>query len=132
MTKIDGKASDLLAALLAEPEAMVDVNPPETLKPTTAEELQQKLEYFLILDSLGELLQKIRKSRGLTVREMAREVQKSPGRISQIEGTRDRIELKTLAEYANELGYDVQIALIPRNDRQPALFAPIPLSQASA
>ena len=132
MTKIDGKASDLLAALLAEPEAMVDVNPPETLKPTTAEELQQKLEYFLILDSLGELLQKIRNSRGLTVREMAREVQKSPGRISQIEGTRDRIELKTLAEYANELGYDVQIALIPRNDRQPALFAPIPLSQANA
>lgn len=132
MTKIDDKASDLLAALLAEPEAMVDVNPPETLKPTTAEELQQKLEYFLIVDSLGELLQKIRNSRGLTVREMAREVQKSPGRISQIEGTRDRIELKTLAEYANELGYDVQIALIPRNDRQPALFAPIPLSQASA
>jgi ribosome-binding protein aMBF1 (putative translation factor) len=128
MTKIDGKVSDLLAAILAEPEAMVDANTPETLNPTTAEELQQKLEYFLILDSLGELLQKIRSDRGLTVREMAREVQKSPGRISQIEGTRDRIELKTLAQYANELGYDVQIALVPRNDREPALFAPIPLS----
>ena len=128
MTKIDGKVSDLLAAILAEPEAMVDANTPETLKPTTVEELQQKLEYFLILDSLGELLQKIRSDRGLTVREMAREVQKSPGRISQIEGTRDRIELKTLAQYANELGYDVQIALVPRNDRKPALFAPIPLS----
>ena len=128
MTKIDGKVSDLLAAILAEPEAMVDANTPETLKPTTVEELQQKLEYFLILDSLGELLQKIRSDRGLTVREMAREVQKSPGRISQIEGTRDRIELKTLAQYANELGYDVQIALVPRNDREPALFAPIPLS----
>ena len=128
MTKIDGKVSDLLAAILAEPEAMVDANTSETLKPTTAEELQQKLEYFLILDSLGELLQKIRSDRGLTVREMAREVQKSPGRISQIEGTRDRIELKTLAQYANELGYDVQIALVPRNDREPALFAPIPLS----
>lgn len=128
MTKIDGKVSDLLAAILAEPEAMVDANTPETLKPTTVEELQQKLEYFLILESLGELLQKIRSDRGLTVREMAREVQKSPGRISQIEGTRDRIELKTLAQYANELGYDVQIALVPRNDREPALFAPIPLS----
>lgn len=128
MTKIDGKVSDLLAAILAEPEAMVDANTPENLNPTTAEELQQKLEYFLILDSLGELLQKIRSDRGLTVREMAREVQKSPGRISQIEGTRDRIELKTLAQYANELGYDVQIALVPRNDREPALFAPIPLS----
>lgn len=128
MTKIDGKVSDLLAAILAEPEAMVDANTPENLKPTTVEELQQKLEYFLILDSLGELLQKIRSDRGLTVREMAREVQKSPGRISQIEGTRDRIELKTLAQYANELGYDVQIALVPRNDREPALFAPIPLS----
>jgi ribosome-binding protein aMBF1 (putative translation factor) len=128
MTKIDGKVSDLLVAILAEPEAMVDANTPETLNPTTAEELQQKLEYFLILDSLGELLQKIRSDRGLTVREMAREVQKSPGRISQIEGTRDRIELKTLAQYANELGYDVQIALVPRNDREPALFAPIPLS----
>ncbi|MCC3471932.1 MAG: helix-turn-helix transcriptional regulator [Microcoleus sp. PH2017_15_JOR_U_A] len=128
MTKIDGKVSDLLAAILAEPEAMVNANTPETLKPTTAEELQQKLEYFLILDSLGELLQKIRSDRGLTVREMAREVQKSPGRISQIEGTLDRIELKTLAQYANELGYDVQIALVPRNDREPALFAPIPLS----
>lgn len=128
MTKIDGKVSDLLAAILAEPEAMVNANTPENLKPTTAEELQQKLEYFLILDSLGELLQKIRSDRGLTVREMAREVQKSPGRISQIEGTRDRIELKTLAQYANELGYDVQIALVPRNDREPALFAPIPLS----
>lgn len=128
MTKIDGKVSDLLAAILAEPEAMVDANTPETLKPTTVEELQQKLEYFLILDSLGELLQKIRSDRGLTVREMAREVQKSPGRISQIEGTLDRIELKTLAQYANELGYDVQIALVPRNDREPALFAPIPLS----
>lgn len=128
MTKIDGKVSDLLAAILAEPEAMVDANTPETLKPTTVEELQQKLEYFLILDSLGELLQKICSDRGLTVREMAREVQKSPGRISQIEGTRDRIELKTLAQYANELGYDVQIALVPRNDREPALFAPIPLS----
>ncbi|MCP2727182.1 helix-turn-helix domain-containing protein [Limnofasciculus baicalensis] len=128
MTKIDGKVSDLLAAILAESEAMVDTNPPETLNPTTVEELQQKLEYFLILDSLGELLQKIRSDRGLTVREMAREVQKSPGRISQIEGTRDRIELKTLAQYANELGYDVQIALVPRNDREPALFAPIPLS----
>lgn len=127
MTKIDGKVSDLLAAILAEPEAMVDANT-ENLKPTTVEELQQKLEYFLILDSLGELLQKIRSDRGLTVREMAREVQKSPGRISQIEGTRDRIELKTLAQYANELGYDVQIALVPRNDREPALFAPIPLS----
>jgi hypothetical protein len=128
MTKIDGKVSDLLAAILAEPEAMVDANTPENLKPTTVEELQQKLEYFLILDSLGELLHKIRSDRGLTVREMAREVQKSPGRISQIEGTRDRIELKTLAQYANELGYDVQIALVPRNDREPALFAPIPLS----
>ena len=128
MTKIDGKVSDLLAAILAEPEAMVDANTPENLNPTTAEELQQKLEYFLILDSLGELLRKIRSDRGLTVREMAREVQKSPGRISQIEGTRDRIELKTLAQYANELGYDVQIALVPRNDRKPALFAPIPLS----
>ena len=128
MTKIDGKVSDLLAAILAEPEAMVDANTPKNLKPTTVEELQQKLEYFLILDSLGELLQKIRSDRGLTVREMAREVQKSPGRISQIEGTRDRIELKTLAQYANELGYDVQIALVPRNDREPALFAPIPLS----
>lgn len=128
MTKIDGKVSDLLAAILTEPEAMVDTNPPETLNQTTVEELQQKLEYFLILDSLGELLQKIRSDRGLTVREMAREMQKSPGRISQIEGTRDRIELKTLAQYANELGYDVQIALVPRNDREPALFAPIPLS----
>lgn len=128
MTKIDGKVSDLLAAILAEPEAMVDANTPESLKPTTVEELQQKLEYFLILDSLGELLHKIRSDRGLTVREMAREVQKSPGRISQIEGTLDRIELKTLAQYANELGYDVQIALVPRNDREPALFAPIPLS----
>ena len=128
MTKIDGKVSDLLAAILAEPETMVDANTPENLKPTTVEELQQKLEYFLILDSLGELLQKIRSDRGLTVREMAREVQKSPGRISQIEGTRDRIELKTLAQYANELGYDVQIALVPRNDREPALFALIPLS----
>ncbi len=128
MKKIDGKVSDLLAAILAEPEAMVDANTPENLNPTTAEELQQKLEYFLILDSLGELLRKIRSDRGLTVREMAREVQKSPGRISQIEGTRDRIELKTLAQYANELGYDVQIALVPRNDREPALFAPIPLS----
>lgn len=128
MTKIDAKVSDLLAAILAEPEAMVYANTPETLKPTTVEELQQKLEYFLILDSLGELLQKIRSDRGLTVREMAREVQKSPGRISQIEGTLDRIELKTLAQYANELGYDVQIALVPRNDREPALFAPIPLS----
>ncbi|NJL68298.1 MAG: hypothetical protein HC894_19280 [Microcoleus sp. SM1_3_4] len=76
MTKIDGKVSDLLAAILAEPEAMVDANTPDTLNPTTAEELQQKLEYFLILDSLGELLQKIRSDRGLTVREMAREVQK--------------------------------------------------------
>ena len=101
---------------------MVNVNTPEDLKPTTLEELQQKLEYFLILDSLGELLQKIRSDRGLTVREMARQVQKSPGRISQIEGTRDRIELKTLAQYANELGYDVQIALVPRNDREPATF----------
>lgn len=128
MTKIDGKVSDLLAAILAEPEVMVNVNTPEDLKPTTLEELQQKLEYFLILDSLGELLHKIRSDRGLTVREMAREVQKSPGRISQIEGTRDRIELKTLAQYANELGYDVQIALVPRNDRKPALFALIPLS----
>lgn len=128
MTKIDGKVSDLLAVILAEPEAMVDANTPENLKPITVEELQQKLEYFLILDSLGELLQKIRSDRGLTVREMAREVQKSPGRISQIEGTRDRIELKTLAQYANELGYDVQIALVPRNDREPALFALIPLS----
>ena len=128
MTKIDGKVSDLLAAILAEPEAMVEIDSPETLNPTMAEELQQKLEYFLILDSLGELLQKIRSDRGLTVREMAREVQKSPGRISQIEGTLDRIELKTLAQYANELGYDVQIALVPRNDREPALFAPIPLS----
>ncbi|MEG4576342.1 helix-turn-helix transcriptional regulator [Microcoleus sp. N3A4] len=128
MKKIDGKVSGLLAAILGEPEAMVEIDPPETLNPTTAEELQQKLEYFLILDSLGELLQKIRSDRGLTVREMAREVQKSPGRISQIEGTRDRIELKTLAQYANELGYDVQIALVPRNDREPALFAPIPLS----
>ena len=128
MTKIDGKVSDLLAAILAEPEVMVNVNTSEKLNPTTAEELQQKLEYFLILDSLGELLQKIRSDRGLTVREMAREVQKSPGRISQIEGTRDRIELKTLAQYANELGYDVQIALVPRNDREPALFALIPLS----
>ncbi len=90
MTKIDGKVSDLLAAILAEPEAMVDTNPPETLNPTTADELQQKLEYFLILDSWGELLQKIRSDRGLIVREMAREVQKSPGRISQIEGTRDK------------------------------------------
>ncbi|NET59153.1 MAG: hypothetical protein F6K47_24330 [Symploca sp. SIO2E6] len=49
MTKIDGQVSDLLAEILAEPEAMVKANIPETLNSTAAEELQQKFKYSSLL-----------------------------------------------------------------------------------
>ena len=79
----------------------------------SVEQLAATVESGYLVQTIGELLEKARQARGLGKRELARQLKTSHGRISKIEQS-DNLELKSLLEVAQSLGYDLSISLLPQ------------------
>lgn len=75
--------------------------------------LASALFQTVVLHELGELLTQARKDQGLTVRDMAERLGVKHPRVVQLE-QQDNLELTTLYQYAQALGYGVEIALVPK------------------
>lgn len=76
-------------------------------------QLAATVESGYLAQTVGELLEKARQTRGLGKRELARRIGTSHGRVSKIEQS-ENIELKSLLEVASSLGYDLSISLLPQ------------------
>lgn len=77
------------------------------------EKLGATVEAGYLAQTVGELLEKARQTRGLGKRELARRLETTHGRISKLEQS-DNIELKSLFAVAQSLGYDLSIGLLPQ------------------
>ena len=77
-------------------------------------DLLETVERGYIASKIGDLLEQARKQRKIGKRELARALQTSHGRISALEKA-DNLELKSITVVAAELGFDVQISLIPKD-----------------
>lgn len=104
-------------AALAQARAMGEgpVVPAKPVKVPQAEveDLEAIVEEGYLAQTVGELLEKARQTRGLGKRELARRLETSHGRVSKLEGS-ENVELKSLLAVAGKLGYDVSISLIPK------------------
>ncbi len=81
----------------------------------TAIELQQTLETAVIESRVGDLLRQARLQRGLTGEEAGALIGVKRARVSQMENNGDVLQLQNLVQYAQSLGFDVQLSFIPRS-----------------
>ncbi len=77
-------------------------------------QLLETIEQGYIASKIGDLLEAARKQRKIGKRELARALQTSHGRITALEKSVN-LELKSITAVAAELGFDVQVNLIPRD-----------------
>jgi ribosome-binding protein aMBF1 (putative translation factor) len=77
------------------------------------QDLASALFETAVLHKLSGLLAQARKDQGLSVRDMAERLGVKHPRVVQLE-QQQNLEIATLYQYAQALGYGVEIALIPR------------------
>ena len=107
------KRKAALAAVMQMGEGPVIPKSKTALPSEAVEHLEQTVEKGYLAQTIGELLEKARQTRGLGKRELARKLETSHGRVSKLEQS-ENIELKSLLEVAQTLGYDLSISLIPK------------------
>ncbi len=78
-------------------------------------DLLEMVEQGYMESKIGALLEDARKTRDIGKRELARSLGTTHGRISTLEKAQN-LELKSITEVANALGFDVQVTLISRED----------------
>jgi hypothetical protein len=78
-------------------------------------ELLELVEQGYMESKIGALLEDARKTRDIGKRELARSLGTTHGRISALEKAVN-LELKSITEVADALGFDVQVTLISRED----------------
>lgn len=78
------------------------------------DDLASAVDTAYLVQTVGELLEKARHLRGLGKRELARRLETSHGRIGKLEQSKN-LELNSLLEVAQTLGYDISISLIPKD-----------------
>lgn len=104
-----------LLALLGAPEQ--DIEPrnevPGLLEEGTPDQLEDALRDAFAASSVGDLLQKARQGRGLSLREAARAAGRSPSRIVAVERATTDINVETVVQMARSLGYRVEVVLTP-------------------
>ncbi len=79
---------------------------PQRIKDTVQEEL--------VAYSLGELLEKARRARGISAANQAKELGVTRSQIYQSELPSANLELSTLLRHAEVLGYEVEVVLKPK------------------
>lgn len=107
------KRKAALAQVRVMGEGRVIPAKPMKVSQAQAEDLEATVEQGYLAQTVGELLEKARQSRGLGKRELARRLESTHSRVSKMEGS-ENVELKSLLKVAGTLGYDVSISLIPR------------------
>jgi transcriptional regulator with XRE-family HTH domain len=116
-----------LAAILGTPQSAVDLKhiPPHLLEETSPAAIKQELREALANIGVGNLLQRARLGRGLSVRETARILERSPSRIVAIERANTEINVATIVSLAQALGYRLELNLVPINGEGEPLNAVI-------
>ncbi|HEX2863568.1 MAG TPA: helix-turn-helix transcriptional regulator [Deinococcales bacterium] len=104
-----------LRALAGRPEREAQVGAiPEGLLDDAGSfgDFKARVEEALAPVLAGQLLRRAREARGLSVREAARRLGRSPSRVTAIEHAR-ALNVATLVEAARALGYAVDVRLVP-------------------
>lgn len=116
-----------LAAILGTPERTVNVRrvPEGLLEEMTPGMLEGVTREAVANAGVGNLLQQARLGRGLSVRETARTLERSPSRVVAIERARTEINVATIVSMAQALGYRLELNLIPINGEGEPLSAVI-------
>jgi ribosome-binding protein aMBF1 (putative translation factor) len=123
--KVEGETGPNLQALLKaveQGEIAEDaiITPPTPVQdtsksPWTTERIQQTVQHEVIAHSLGELIEKARRAKGISVIEQAKALKVSRSQVYQLELPTANLEFSTLLRYAHALGYKVEVALIPED-----------------
>ena len=80
----------------------------------SAAQLQQRVETAVIESRVGDLLRQARLQRGLTGEQAGALIGVKRARVSQMENNGDVLQLQNLVQYAQSLGFDVQLSFVPR------------------
>jgi ribosome-binding protein aMBF1 (putative translation factor) len=107
------KRKAALAAVMQMGEGQVVPKKKQAIPSQTLEDLKSAVESGYLAQTVGQLIEQARKTRGLGKRELARKLETTHGRVSKLEQS-ENIELKSLLEVAQTLDYDLSISLIPK------------------
>jgi ribosome-binding protein aMBF1 (putative translation factor) len=107
------KRKAALAAVMQMGEGQVVPKKKQAIPSQTLEHLESAVESGYLAQTVGQLIEQARKTRGLGKRELARKLATTHGRVSKLEQS-GNIELKSLLEVAQTLDYDLSISLIPK------------------
>ena len=85
------------------------------------EKVMQVLEEAIISSSLVEMIQAAQQSTGRSLRETSRRAAMSPSQLQNLKKHAERSEVRNLARVAEAMGYELQIAFVPRDRKQKRL-----------
>ena len=75
-----------------------------------------------LLDSIGELFLSLRQEAGLTQRQAAEKAESIQARVSNLENGKADIFILTLQKWARVYGYDIELHVVPLEDRRQEEF----------
>ena len=105
-------------AFLTQSEYMQIVGDPKLIekrKGISIKRLQADLEEEVLTTRVGDLLRQARLQRGLTGEEAGALFGVQRARVSQMEAHGDALHLRGLVRYAQSLGFDVRLTLVPHD-----------------
>jgi ribosome-binding protein aMBF1 (putative translation factor) len=106
-----------LEAMLSSPEEVITPMQAQPILEADPNTLEAVIEEGVFTQTIGELLEQARTSRGVGVRELARRLQVNHSQIKQLEGSGrgrlDNMEVQSLTRQAKALSYRVRIVLEP-------------------
>jgi ribosome-binding protein aMBF1 (putative translation factor) len=112
---VSGKLTDAERNLL---EMALNETKPRTLRKdaTVVALSQDDLEALFEVEvrNAAELIRKAKEKGHISQRDLASRVGVANPRVAQIQKAGNAIEIPTLAKYAEALGYDLEIAFVPR------------------
>ena len=85
-------------------------------------QLGQVFQEALAVKTVGEMISAARAQRKMSARQVAEQISVSHPRVLAVEKSDVDLEIRTLVNYAEALGYDVQLSLKPREGGQELLL----------
>jgi ribosome-binding protein aMBF1 (putative translation factor) len=113
-----------LQAMLGTPPEEIQVPEDMVLTEENHHAFLQNLDHQIAVQTIGQGLREARKRRKLSSRQLAAQVNLSQSRIMQLEQANDELEIRTVAQIAEGLGYRLQLELIPENASDPVISVP--------
>lgn len=119
-----------LHAMLGTPPRDIVVPEGSTFVEEDFEAFSNKLEQLIAVRTVGDGLRQARERRKLTSRQLASQLDLSQTRIMQVERANAQLELRTVAQVAEGLGYRVKLELIPDDASEPTISVTMPRKNA--